>query len=102
MSFGSTSEKLLGHGHGHDHGLCLHPTGDAFVAQRAKRYVWFPVANQASAPMALPVMTSRPSPPSACSTRPSFRPAAGGGVMATSPLGGGEGSLRSGVAQPSV
>jgi hypothetical protein len=39
MSIGNTTEKLLGHGHGHghdhDHGhdLCLHPTGDGFVAK---------------------------------------------------------------------
>jgi ABC-type Zn2+ transport system substrate-binding protein/surface adhesin len=48
MSFGSTAEKLLGHGHGHDHdhdhdhghGLRLHPTGDGFVAPKAKHHGW--------------------------------------------------------------
>jgi hypothetical protein len=34
MSFGSRAEKL--HGHGHD--LHLHPTGDGFVAPKAKRH----------------------------------------------------------------
>jgi hypothetical protein len=41
MSFGSRAEKLHGHGHGHvyDHGhdLRLNPTGDGFVAPKAKR-----------------------------------------------------------------
>jgi hypothetical protein len=34
---------MSGHGHDHDHGydLRLHPTGDGFVAPKAKRHGWF-------------------------------------------------------------
>jgi hypothetical protein len=28
----------LGHGHGHGHDISLHPTGDAFVAPKARPY----------------------------------------------------------------